>query len=142
MEMSLRRALVGFLAASCLFLLIEVLIEHREVFGERPIAWAPIVVCALTILTSFWAFAQWQPKARKALQVVSVLLLLVGLSGVYFHNADRLKGEHREEHEVIEHGEKEGGGDEHAPPPLAPLALSGMGILGLIATYPHWRQEE
>ena len=140
--MSLRRALVGFLAASCLFLLVEVLYEHREVVGEKPIALAPAVVCALAILASLWAFAKWQPQAQKALQVVSVLLLLVGLAGVYFHNAERLKGEHHEEHEAVEQGEKEEHGEEEHAPPLAPLALSGMGVLGLIVTYPNWRREE
>lgn len=137
--MSLHRALVGFLAASCLFLLVEVVYEHREVIGERPIALAPAVVCVLAVLVSLWAFAKWQPQAQKALQVVSVLLLIVGLAGIYFHNAERLKGEHHEEHEASEH--KEGHEEKHAPP-LAPLALSGMGILGLIVTYPKWRQEE
>jgi predicted RND superfamily exporter protein len=141
--MSLRKALVGFLAASCLFLFVEVLYEHREIVSERPIAFAPLVVSALAVLVSLWAFAKWQPQAQKALQVVSVLLLLVGLAGIYFHNAERLKGEHHEEeHEAVEHGKGESHGEGEHTPPLAPLAFSGMGILGLIVTYPHWRQEE
>ncbi|MFN4181015.1 MAG: hypothetical protein ACK4I8_11930 [Armatimonadota bacterium] len=140
--MSLRRAVVGFITASCLFLLVEVVYEHRKVVGERPIALAPVVVCILAILVSLWAFSKWQPQAQKALQVVSVLLLLVGLAGTYFHNAERLKGEHHEEHEAIEHGEKKEHGEEEHTSPLEPLALSGMGILGLIVTYPRWQQEE
>lgn len=64
---------------------------------------------------------------------MSVLLSLVKLGGIYFHNLERLKGEHHEEHKAIEHGERKehGKGEEHIPP----LALSGMGILGLIAAY-------
>ncbi len=143
--MSLRRALVGFVAAGCLLLLVEVLIEHREVLGEKPIAWSPIVVCGLALLVSLWAFAQWQPLAQKALQIASVLLLLVGIGGLYFHNAGRLgleREEHKAEtHEAAEHGEHEEGEEHHAPP-LAPLAISGMGVLGLMATYPKWQREE
>ncbi len=56
--MSLRRALVGFLTASCLLLLIEVAYEHQEVVGERPIALAPMIVCVLAILVSLWASAK------------------------------------------------------------------------------------
>lgn len=142
--MSLRRALVGFMAAGCLFLLVEILIDHREVFGEKPVAWMPIIVCSLALLASLWAIAQWQPSAQKALQVASVLLLLVGLAGLYFHNAERLKGKvhEAEEHEVVEHGKGGGHSEEHHAPPLAPLALSGMGVLGLMATYPKWQGEQ
>ncbi len=142
--MSLRRALIGFVAAGCLFLLVEVMIEHREVFSEKPIAWTPIIVLALSLLACLWALAQWKPSALKAVQVVSVLLLLVGIGGLYFHNAGRLgleQEEHEAEiHESAEHRERES--EEHHAPPLAPLAISGMGVLGLMATYPKWQREE
>lgn len=139
--MPLRRALVGFVGVGCLFLFVEVLMEHREVVGEYKIAWAPIIVCGLSLLTSLWAFAQWKPLSQKALQFISLLLLLVGVMGLYFHNAQRLGLEREaESHESIEHKEHEG--EEHHSPPLAPLAISGMGVLGLMATYPKWKQEE
>lgn len=142
--MSLRRALVGFLASGCLFLLVEVFVEHREVFGEKAVAWSPIIVCGLALLVSLWAFAQWQPTAQKAVQIASLLLLIVGIAGLYFHNAERLSGEEheRERHETVEHERGEGHSEEHHAPPLAPLALSGMGVLGLMATYPRWKSEE
>lgn len=153
----MRKAVVGFLALSCLFLLIETAIEHREVFGEKPIAWTPVVVSLLGLIVSAWAFAQWQQLSIRALQVVSVLLLIVGLGGLFFHNAERLgfgereavqkegklsatRGGEEEEHEEGEHEGEEH--EEHHAPPLAPLAFSGMGFLGLIATYQRWREEE
>ncbi|MCS7265233.1 MAG: hypothetical protein NZ805_10420 [Armatimonadetes bacterium] len=142
--MSLRRALVGFVAAGCLFLMIEILISHREVFGEKPVAWSPIIVSVLGLLTSLWAFARWQPLAQKAFQVVCFLLLIVGLAGLYFHNHELFEGEHKETegHAALGHEKGEGRGEEHHAPPFAPLSLSGMGILGLMATYPKWKQDE
>ncbi|MFA0745222.1 MAG: hypothetical protein LASZOEIN_002030, partial [Candidatus Fervidibacter sp.] len=31
--------------------------------------------------------------------------------------------------------------EEHHAPPFAPLSLTGMGVLGLMATYPKWKPE-
>ncbi len=141
--MSLRRALVGFVAAGCLFLLVEVFIEHSEVLKEKPVAWAPIIVLSLSLLASLWAFAQWQSLPQRAFQIASLLLLLVGVAGLYFHNAERFESHERAERAEREHpGEVESHEEEHHAPPLAPLAISGMGVLGLMATYPKWQREE
>lgn len=140
----MRKAVVGFLVLGCIFLFIETVIEHREVFGEKPISWMPVVVSLLGLIASAWAFTQWQQLSIRALQVVSVLLLIVGLGGLFFHNAERLGfGEREAMHEEEKHSEThEEEHEEHHAPPLAPLAFSGMGFLGLIATYQHWREEE
>lgn len=144
--MTLRRSVIGFVALSCLFLLVEVVIEHREVFGEKPIAWAPVVVCLLGLVTSTFAFARWSLTSMRALQIASSLLLIVGLVGLFFHNSHRLGlGEGEAEVREAEHQHPEsheGEHEEHQPPPLAPLALSGIGFLGLTATYQQWRKEE
>lgn len=138
--MTLRRALAAFVAAGCLFLVVEVLIEHREILGEEWVAWAPIVACGLVCLISFWAFVRWRVGTQKAMGMVSAVMLVVGLAGVYFHNADRL--EHEEEHEVEAYEESEQGEEGHHPPVLAPLAIFGVGVLGLMASYSGWREEK
>ncbi len=131
--MSLRRALVGLMAVGCLLALIESVTAHREVVRENLIAAAPTIVSALGFLVGSAAFLWWRPKVWRAVQGIALLLVLVGVVGLYFHNAGRLLGE-REAHERE--------AEEHrAPPPLAPLVLTGMGILGFMATYPHWQPE-
>ncbi len=136
--MSLRRALVGLMAVGCLLALIESVTAHREVVRENLIAAAPTIVSALGFLVGSAAFLWWRPKVWRAVQGIALLLVLVGVVGLYFHNAGRLLGE-REAHEREAH-EREA--EEHrAPPPLAPLVLTGMGILGFMATYPHWQPE-
>ena len=136
--MSLRRALVGFVAASCLFLLLEVIPSHREVVREHLVAAAPTIVSVLGLLAFAVAFWAWNATTRRIVQVVSVLLLLAGILGVYFHNAERLGVEREDEEREAEEHER---GEEHHALPFAPLSLMGMCVLGLMATYPKWKEE-
>jgi len=102
------------------------------------VAAVPTVVSLLGLLAFAVAFWAWNATTRRIVQVVSVLLLLAGILGVYFHNAERLGMER--EHEEREAEEHERGEESHAPP-FAPLSLTGMGVLGLMATYPKWKPE-
>jgi fatty acid desaturase len=135
---TLRQALVGFVAAGCLFLLLEVVPSHREVVREKLVAAVPTIVSVLGLLAFAVAFWVWNATTRRIVQVVSVLLLLAGILGVYFHNAERLGIER--EHEERETEEHERSEERHAPP-FAPLSLTGMGVLGLMTTYPKWKPE-
>ena len=54
--MTLRRALVGFVAAGCLFLLLEVVPSHREVVREKLVAAVPTIVSVLGLLAFAVAF--------------------------------------------------------------------------------------
>ena len=130
--MTLRRALVGFVAAGCLFLLLEVIPSHREVVREHLVAAVPTIVSVLGLLAFAVAFLAWNATTRRIVQVISVLLLLTGILGVYFHNAERLGMERGHEEQAEEHKHDE----EHHAPPFVPLSLTGMGVLGLMATYP------
>jgi fatty acid desaturase len=125
-------------AAGCLFLLLEVVPSHREVVREKLVAAVPTIVSILGLLAFAVAFWAWNATTRRIVQVVSVLLLLAGILGVYFHNAESLGiGREHEERETEEHER----GEEHHAPPFAPLSLTGMGVLGLMATYPKWKPE-
>ncbi len=98
----------------------------------------PTIVSVLGLLAFAVAFWAWNATTRRIVQIVSALLLLAGILGVYFHNAERLGMEkEHEEHKAEEHE----GGEEHHAPPFAPLSLTGMGVLGLMATYPKWKEE-
>lgn len=157
--MTLRRALFGFIAASCLFLLVEMIDSHEEV--KNTVAWLPAVVTSLAAAVGLAAFFQWREQRwRLALLGVGVILIVVGVLGFFLHTGGefRLSSEEgwrvpterngpalyvsslgaaqgdrafaREEDEGEEGEEDE---DEGKAPPLAPLSLAGVGILGLMA---------
>jgi hypothetical protein len=82
-------------------------------------------------LSAFWgllafavAFWVWNATTRRIVQVVSVLLLLAGILGVYFHNAERLGIEREHEERETEEHER---GEEHHAPPFAPAIVNGHG---------------
>jgi hypothetical protein len=142
---------------------------HREVVGEEAVAWIPTVASAAGVVATLLALA----RARLAKAVASVLLAIVGLSGVvglYFHTefkpsafaplvgfggkpgtdgAEARKAEHDDDDDEHEDedgdrddgpsaqtavGEGEGGGEqEDEAPALAPLSLTGLAALGLLA---------
>src|SRR3990170_4499928 len=84
--MTLRRALFGCIAASCLFLLVEMIDSHDEV--ENSVAWVPVAATSLSTAVSLAAFLQWRERRwRLALQGVSVLLISVGLLGFFLHRS-------------------------------------------------------
>ncbi len=135
--MGLPRALSGFIAIAGLFLLIETVLEHREVFSEQLVAWVAVVGSVLGLIAGAVAFFKWNDSTVKSLRMVSGFLILVGLGGLYFHNAHRLGvgragGEREEKPEAEERG----------APPLAPVSFSGVGVLGLMASHPRWRDDE
>ncbi|MCS7224433.1 MAG: hypothetical protein NZ959_07745 [Armatimonadetes bacterium] len=136
--MKLSRALCGFIAGGGVFLLFETVIGHQGILSQHPVAGLSVVASLLCIIAAFNAFLQPRPMGWTLLQVVSVIVILIGVAGIYFHNASRLGLGPRQEVRAVEGDNEERG---KGVPPLAPLSLSGMGILGLMATHPRWREE-
>ncbi len=161
--MTLRRALFGFIAASCLFLLIEMIDSHGD--AENSVTWLPVAVTSLATVVSLAAFLQWREQRwRLALQGAGVVLIIVGLVGFFLHTGGEvgldlevrqrvpverdgsalyvgspgaeLGGPAFDDDDEDEDDDDEGeeDDDEGEGPPLAPLSLVGVGILSLMAT--------
>lgn len=114
-------------------LLVEVRFEHRIVVTEKWQAWIPIVyfatMCVLIPITLL--FLKRKPCVR-ILTGAFVLGMFMGVLGSWFHT----KGEplSRVMH-VVKADLSEPGHlmeDDEGPPPLAPLAVSGLSLIGVL----------
>ena len=121
-----QRSLSLITAFSCLLGGLEVTYEHyRGSYGQR-IMYTPVILSMTTLIASVWAvFNRW--AARVLLPISSLLLLLDGVVGFFFH----IRGIQR----------KPGGWRIPifnlimGPPVFAPLLLGICGFLGLIASF-------
>lgn len=147
-SVSLNRLIAFLVAGGFLFLFVETRIEHHDVLTEEFIAYVPILFSIIGFVLALFAAFQWQEKWIRVLHVYMFLALVTGLGGIFFHNQDRIFGEEKttataqqiEAEEVEEAGEPEEE-EESEPPLLAPLAFTGLGIVGLLGTYRRWRAE-
>jgi hypothetical protein len=130
----IEKRIAGALLSGAAFLLVEVRFEHREVLGETWRGWIPLSCAALLIVAGIPAWLAWGGKGRRLLTALFALTSAVGLLGAWFHSGGRPD---RAVARVVSAwalppgqngGEKPGA----APPVLAPLAFSGLGLLGLL----------
>ena len=142
-SISLNRLIAFLVAGGFLFLLIETRIEHDEVLKKHLPAYVPMLFSAVGFVLALVTGFSWKERWIRVLHVYLFIVLLVGLGGIYFHNAERVFGE--EDHETAavqrigaEHEENE---EESHTPLLAPLAFTGLGVVGLLGTYRRWRAE-
>ncbi len=135
-------ALLGGVA----LLLFELRFEHREVLGETWHSWIPLVYSALTLLVGTIALLRWNAGGRRVLVVLFGLGIVVGLVGFWFHTDGHLLGGIRDVFGAwrIPIGQNGGIKIGSKPPALAPLALCGLGTLGvLVCAEPDaWRAAE
>lgn len=115
---SLGRVACGLLTVGYPVLWLEVYHDHRAIARIEPIAWAPVVTAAVVGLCLAIGVFGWGSRLRWVGIAGAALSLLVGLVGLYLHNADRLRGE-------LPFAQL-------LPPLLAPLAFSGLGAMALL----------
>lgn len=130
----LREVALVLLMGAFILLLVEVRFEHKVVLGEKWQAWIPIVyfaimVFAIPICTIFLR----RKLVANILAFLFALGVVIGPLGAYFHT----KG-HPLKHvmKMIKADLTEPGrlapDEEETPPPLAPLAIAGLGLLGTL----------
>lgn len=160
-SLSLNRLIAFFIAGDFLFLFVERRIEHDDVLSEELIAYLRMVFSAIGLPLSLLTAFKWHEKWIRARQLYMCFALAVGVAGLFFHNEERIFGEekkaageqleeaeeveeeaeHAEQGEEGEDGQEEEEGKESEPPLLAPLAFTGLGMAGLLATLGRWRAE-
>jgi hypothetical protein len=116
-------------------LLGEVRFEHREVLGETWAAWIPLAYAALLVVIGGAAVLRFDHGGRGVLRVLFAAALVVGSLGIWFHSAGH---PFRVVEQVaaafaLEPGKNGGIKIGSEPPPLAPAAFCGLGLVGLIA---------
>jgi hypothetical protein len=130
----IEKRIAGVLISAAAFLLVEVRFEHREVLGETWRGWIPLAWAALVIAAGIPAWLAWAKGGRRFLTLLFGITATVGLLGAWFHSDGRPD---RAVARVVSAwflppgqngGEKPGS----APPVLAPLAFTGLGLLGLL----------
>lgn len=123
--------------------LLEVRALHKGVVSEEPIAWVPTIAAAVGILASVAALFMLSKAALAGYFAVAI----AGLVGLYQHTgfepskfATLLSWEATppvvlaldKDEESREVGKSE---EEHEPPPLAPLSLTGLAFIGAVLVW-------
>jgi hypothetical protein len=123
-------ALLGGVA----LLLCELRFEHREVLGETWHSWIPLVYSGVTLLVGSVAWLRWNAGGRRVLVALFGLGIVVGLLGFWFHTDGHLIGGLGDALGAwrIPLGQNGGIKIGSKPPALAPLALCGLGTLGVL----------
>ena len=153
-------------------LLLEIRYTHRNVLGEEPLSWTPLLYSGLMVLIGIVALWLWERGGRKFLFWGFAIGLIVGPLGLWLHTMKQpVQGITRELsawRQPIESGDErhgvkgdnkgdekhksgEASGDEHnqdasgpmnKPPVLAPLSFFGLGLLGMLACASRFQNDE
>ncbi|MBP9092955.1 hypothetical protein KBI23_18165 [bacterium] len=127
-----QRVTVLLLLLGLALLLVEVRFEHQAVLGKKWQAWIPIAYTSITLVGGGVGLATWERGGRMLLKLGFGIAPLVGLTGFWLHSKGDpwmamctvLKVFCMMPGKIP----LDGGG----PPVLAPLALAGLGLLGLV----------
>ncbi len=121
-----QRSFALLISVSGLFTGLEVAYEHLKGSYNQRIMYTPLLLSFALFVAGLWAaFSTW--AARVVLRLVSIVTLLDGLTGFYFH----IRGIQR----------KPGGWRipvfnlVMGPPITAPLLFASIGALGIIASF-------
>ncbi len=124
------------LAGGFALLAVEVRYHHDLQLAKYPIAWTPIVYSGLAVLACLMALSH-KHQMRTAMAIFLGLGVIVGGLGLREHT----EGEPAKALMVLEPlGYKTGRAPEVGPPPLAPLSMAGLGLLGAILVWPKDRR--
>ncbi len=78
-------------------LLLEIRYTHRDVLGEEPLSWTPLIYSGLMLLVGVVALLTWERGGRKAMFWGFALGLIVGPLGLWLHTLNHpVRGVERE----------------------------------------------
>ncbi len=133
-----QKGLLLLLLGGILLLLVEIRFEHSTVMGEKWQAWIPCVYLLILALLIPLSLAFLRRFGRVMLVILFSGLVFVGTLGFFLHGKG--KPLQRVWHVIATDLEQPGhvkisDDDEVSPPILAPLALVGLGTIGILVCF-------
>jgi hypothetical protein len=127
----LARVFILILAGAFAGLKVDIRVEHVDVARERSVAWLPIIYSGFMTIACSAAFVFWNKTARLIMILLFLVALVIGGLGFYLHNHGDLKQVIRTSVSAwtdpkMNHSD--------APPQVAPLAFSGLRVIGILAS--------
>jgi hypothetical protein len=131
----LQRLILGLLVGSFVILLAEIRYEHRIVLSEKWQAWIPVIYLSLSCVLGPFALIFFRRWGKAAFIFCFVSAITVGVAGFFLH----AKGQpiQRVQHVITEDFKEPGHLQPEAeefPPILAPLAITGLGLIGVLVS--------
>ena len=128
----LSRVLLLLTLGAYLGLLTDIRLEHVDVVRRHWIPWIPIIYSGAMSLLCLVALMAWRPWTRRIVFWISLAGFIVGGLGFWYHNARNLITPLQHAAQAWYDPKLRHPKDD--PPPLAPLAFAGVGLLGMLAT--------
>ena len=133
---NIQRLLLLALIGGILLLLVEVRFEHSAVMGEKWQSWIPCVYLPALLFLTPLAMVFFLRFGQKLIIVLFSGLMAVGLMGFWFHSKGKpiqkvwhVIATDLEQPGHVKVSEEE---EDTTPPVLAPLALMGLGSIGIL----------
>lgn len=129
-----QKLVIVLLLAGLALLLVDVRFEHETVLGKKWQAWLPIAYLAVMMVLVPVGLGLWNMGGRVLLQLGFAVAPILGLTGFWLHSKGDPWMAVCKVMEVIcmQPGKIPMGVD--GPPVLAPLALVGLGLIGLLTS--------
>lgn len=124
------RRVIGFSGGAIAFLWLDVAIGHVSAGLKHPGMWLPLVWLPCAVIVTLLTSARPTPAACRLFRAICQVTIVLGIVGLSFHLARFLRDLR---------GSMAWGVIMRLmryPPLLAPLAISGLGMLGLLVM-PH-----
>lgn len=126
------KLVVALLLAGLALLFIEVRFEHQAVLAKKWQAWIPLVYSGLMVLLGPATLVFWNRGGKKLLAVAFCLAPIIGGIGFWFHSKGDPWMAFCNVVKVVCMMPGKIPLDVDGPPVLAPLALGGLGLVGVV----------
>ncbi|MBI2812444.1 MAG: hypothetical protein HYX67_16685 [Candidatus Melainabacteria bacterium] len=126
------KLIVTLLLAGLALLFVEVRFEHQAVLAKKWQAWIPLIYSGLMVLIGPFALFFWNRGGKMLLAVAFSLAPIIGGFGFWLHSKGDPWMAICNVVKVVCMVPGKIPLDVEGPPVLAPLALGGLGLIGLV----------